>query len=155
MSVKEMGDMHGGGRRLVLLIDALDESEKSGNNDLLKFLSDKVKHLPDGLVVAVTSRPETVIKTALRRYAPVDIDCDSTNNLSDIKMYVEHRLTELMRDADDATRADATQVLCEKAGGVFVYVAKVTGARRRRRTDVGQSKGVPVRLDGLDHTNDG
>jgi hypothetical protein len=109
--------------KLVLLIDALDESEQSGANALLDFLRDKVGMLPAWLAVVVTSRPKTEIVAALAKYAPLKIECGSTDNRNDIVRFVTHKVHELMGTGAD--NEEAVQLLCDKAEGVFVYVAKV------------------------------
>jgi hypothetical protein len=109
--------------KLVLLIDALDENEQSGANALLVFLRDKVSMLPAWLAAVVTSRPETEIVAALAKYAPLEIECGSIDKRDDIVRFVTHKVHELIGTGADSE--EAVQLLCEKAEGMFVYVAKV------------------------------
>lgn len=65
------------GRKCALLIDALDESTSRGHrSELLDILSTGLQSLPHWLGVLVTSRPEEFILTKLKKYKPVNLNCE-------------------------------------------------------------------------------
>jgi len=65
------------GRKCAILIDALDESTSHGHrSELLDILSSGLQSLPHWLGVLVTSRPEEFILTKLKKYKPVNLNCE-------------------------------------------------------------------------------
>ena len=85
--------------------------------------------LPAWLAVVVTSRPEPEIVAALAKYKLLEIKCGSTDNRADIERFVTHKVRELMGMGVESD--EAVQLLCDKADGVFLYVAKCSSTIER------------------------
>jgi len=108
--------------KIVLLIDALDESAyQDDRQGILHILRHKVRDLPSWVGVAVSSRPETGIIDELGRFKPMVIECDEANNQNDVRLLVEHRLTELGSIPDDEFE-ESVKAIMAKARGLFLYV---------------------------------
>jgi hypothetical protein len=106
------------GARKIILIDALDECDENGRNDLLRCIRDHFIELPPWLALFLTTRPEVNILKPLAKFCPVALEADSDENMADVTCYIrDHlkgRLPEAMLDV-------GTAVLVEKSKGVFIY----------------------------------
>ena len=106
-------------RRILIVIDAVDEAGKSLDRDVMLSMFEDLGRLPSIFRVFITSRPDDDIYAALSGKGLViakdmaRIDLQSTFN--DINSYVHHHLPSL----DDAT----VHSLVEKAAGHFQWVA--------------------------------
>jgi hypothetical protein len=135
----------GGPPKLSLLVDALDESETQGNNDLLRLLAHLGSSLPAWLGVVLSSRPEKHIEDALRRCVPRRILCDQPENVQDLKRYIECKLAQDVGLAA-CEREAATAALLGKSQGVFLYAKHVfAGCRETLSLEVIQQ--LPEGLD--------
>jgi hypothetical protein len=108
---------------VVIVIDALDESNSTSRNTLLSALMDKLPDLPPYIRIIITSRPETDIRAALGNHKSVlwkqmgDIAINSTSH--DIAQYIHNQLQGLQGSFTDykATCND----LVETAGTLFQW----------------------------------
>ncbi len=110
-------------QRMVLMIDALDESERQGYNELLEALGKCLDRLPSWLSVATSSRPETPIVRVLSQCRPhrlqrfdsssdvvkslsesdkKDYEANLKANLADLRAYIETQLKR--KTCDSATK---------------------------------------------------
>jgi hypothetical protein len=105
--------------RLVLLIDALDEStvRNGTSSELLDILSTGLNGLPSWLGVLVTSRPESYILQKLKKYQPIELTCKSEENLHDLQIYITHYLTPAV---EPSQLTAAIKLLLEKCGGLIL-----------------------------------
>ena len=111
-------------RRMVILIDALDESSVSnGRSELVDLLSSSARKLPAWLSVLVTSRPEHYIVSKLAAYKPKEIVVESATNLADIRLFLSHCLRKshaMGSAASEEQRAAAVELMMSKAAGLFL-----------------------------------
>jgi hypothetical protein len=112
-----------GGKKLLFLIDALDESaDRAG---LAKVLGTMLNGLPPQVGFVVTSRPELDITTSLKAHTPVEIRCEQEENLKDLRLYLKGALAPLVHPPEDlSTIVDA---LADKAEGLFLYASDAVG----------------------------
>ena len=131
------------GRKLAILIDALDESASAasngggggggGKNELLDLLSTGCDKLPPWLGLIITSRPEALIVAKLSRSTPLQMDCESAENQRDLRAFFEHCLSAAMGEeqgaAGDASSAPSSppsshaavvDQLLSKSAGLFL-----------------------------------
>lgn len=85
-----------------LLIDGLDEAERSGNNAMAIAISQLVKDLPDWINVIIFSRPVTSVLTPLHNTSRLEIDADGSMNKEDLRKYIEKHLSDAQQEVVDS-----------------------------------------------------
>ena len=101
----------------LVVLDALDESEYQGRNDLLDVIAEHFKKLPHWLRFLVTTRPEINICDNLEDLKPLLLEPDDEENLKDIGLYFEQNLGGLL---EAENRKIVLKNLVEKSEGVFL-----------------------------------
>lgn len=81
-------------RRILIVIDGLDEATRDGTNELVHFLAEEIPKLPDWIRLLITSRPEPEVMQPLQDLEPFVLDADSPENTQDIKEFVETYMQE-------------------------------------------------------------
>ena len=114
-------------RPVVLLVDALDESERG-------VLSVRVNTLylpwalPQGCYIVVTTRPLDDLRLDVEHRQDLFLEPDSSGNLSDIRRYIENYLTrepsllEQRLNQWKKTSAEFVEKLTRKCEGNFIYL---------------------------------
>ena len=101
----------------LVVLDALDESEIQGRNDLVDVIAKHFKKLPHWLRFLVTTRPEINICDSLKDLKPLLLEPDDEENLKDIGLYFERNLSGLFEaENHEMVLTD----LVEKSEGVFL-----------------------------------
>lgn len=109
--------------RYVIVIDALDEAGRDGQNELVQLLAAKAKSLPDWIGIVVTSRPEKEIIAQLKGLDglnPTILDTGTESNRADIRDYLRNELAPQLQNRLNADIL-VKQIL-ERSEGVFLYV---------------------------------
>ncbi|XP_068717049.1 uncharacterized protein [Montipora capricornis] len=101
----------------LVVIDALDESEYQGRNDLLDVIANLFKSLPLWLRFLVTTRPEVNIWNSLKDLQPLLLEPKDEENLKVIRFYFEHSLSDLL---EFERREVVLDYLVQKSEGVFL-----------------------------------
>ena len=101
----------------LVVLDALDESEYQGRNDLLDVIAKHFKKLPHWLRFLVTTRPEINICDSLKDLKPLLLEPNDEENLKDIGLYFERNLSGLF---EAENREMVLKDLVEKSEGVFL-----------------------------------
>ncbi|QRV94379.1 hypothetical protein RhiJN_22397 [Ceratobasidium sp. AG-Ba] len=112
---------------VVIVIDALDEA---WDNRLLEILRDKAGQLPRIFRIFLTSRmrPELASLCDESHVRVVDLNIEDEANMSDMSLFVPHKLHALARDMrlGDGWPGEALTIsLTERAGGLFQWIATV------------------------------
>ena len=76
-------------KKLLVIIDALDETENESREDFLDLIKHRFPLLPEWLVFFVTSRPEDSVKSRLKRYNPCIKIC--SGNSDQQNFYQQHK----------------------------------------------------------------
>ena len=105
------------GRTSLVVIDAVDESEYQGRNDLLDVIANLFKSLPLWLRFLVTTRPEVNIWNSLKDLQPLLLEPKDEENLKVIRFYFEHSLSDLL---EFERREVVLDHLVQKSEGVFL-----------------------------------
>ena len=100
---------------MLLVIDALDESETGGKSEFLELISEEFPNLPQWMKILITSRPELQVQEELHHLNPVHITPRNTNNKEDLLRYLQHFLSPICSD-DTVLKSLAWR--CE---GSFLY----------------------------------
>ncbi|XP_068674208.1 uncharacterized protein [Montipora foliosa] len=104
-------------RTSLVVIDALDESEYQGRNDLLDVIAKLFKNLPLWLRFLVTTRPEINIWDSLKDLQPLLLEPKDEENLKVIRFYFERSLSDLLEfEMNELVLND----LVQKSEGVFL-----------------------------------
>lgn len=119
-------------RPVVLVIDAMDESERLGLPPRANSLY-LPPSLPEGAYIVVTSRPLDDLKLVVSDSQSLFLEPDSEKNLLDIQAYIEHYLQTDTRLRDRLTRWRVTEeafieALVQKSEGNFIYLHYVLPA---------------------------
>ncbi|XP_015778917.1 PREDICTED: uncharacterized protein LOC107356807 isoform X2 [Acropora digitifera] len=101
----------------LVVLDALDESEFQGRNDLVDVVAKHFKKLPHWLRFLVTTRPEINICNSLKDLKPLLLEANDEENLRDIGLYFERNLGGLFETKNCEM---VIKDLVEKSEGVFL-----------------------------------
>ena len=106
------------GESLLMVVDGLDESEYKGRNDLLNVVANQFCKLPEWIRLLVTTRPEINIADSLKRLKPIILEENKEENVRDIKLFFEMRLSHRMKETQ---KSSILENLVKKSEGVFLY----------------------------------
>ena len=106
------------GESLLMVVDGLDESEYKGRNDLLNVVANQFCKLPEWIRLLVTTRPEINIADSLKRLKPIILEENKEENVRDIKLFFEIRLSHRMKETQ---KSSILENLVKKSEGVFLY----------------------------------
>ncbi|XP_046862684.1 uncharacterized protein LOC124456244 [Xenia sp. Carnegie-2017] len=103
---------------MLLVIDALDESQVDGKSELLELIAEEFDRLPQWIKIFITSRPELPVQKELKVMNPVEITTRprNENNEEDLHKYLSHQL-------NDRVQKDRYFLLflVDKCEGSFLY----------------------------------
>jgi len=135
------------GRKVILLIDALDEGIRLERHPNIPDLIDSARDLPASVYWLLTSRPgEYFTVFPGKRVVMKD---DSTKNIEDVREYVGKMLAETPKATDSDTAA-LRDKLVQHSSGNFLYLYYLLSALREDN-DSRQLSAIPDRLPvGLD-----
>ena len=74
------------GKRILIVLDAVDESEYKRRDELAELISNRFHELPSYLRFLITTRPEKNLIFAFRRLNPLSMEANYQENLNDIKL---------------------------------------------------------------------
>ena len=105
-------------RRIVVLIDALDEATSQKRNEIVRLLAASADKTPSWLRFLVTSRPEPEILAAFSSHSPFVLDTSTEANRRDI--------AEFLRGRHPAVTEAQLAAILERSEGVFLYARHVS-----------------------------
>ena len=108
--------------RMLVVIDALDETEYKSRDDFLDLIMNRFPLLPEWLVFFITSRPEETVQFRLNKYNPcIKICAGSSAHFNvyqqherDIKLFLEKRV-------DFSRRSYSVEDITKMCNGLFLY----------------------------------
>ena len=129
---------------IVIVIDALDESDAARLRFTAKTLAKAALGLPHNAKIFISSRPEHVISTAFRskHIKNIDLDTSTPSSSSDVSSFLTKGMQEIAVDYDLGSAwpgNERLQVLCERASGLFIWAATVLSFIRDQINDRGES----------------
>ena len=80
------------GKRILIVLDAVDESEYKGRDELAELISNRFHELPSYLRFLITTRPEKNLVFAFRRLNPLSMLANDKKNLNDIKLVLQDKI---------------------------------------------------------------
>ena len=133
------------GRKVVILIDALDEATADGKNELASLISTMFNLAPKWLRLIVTSRPSPEIMAPLQTYKPFTIDISDPRNFEDIKAYLERELGHVK----SAVKPQDIEAIVEKSGGLFLYAEWIVAEISKGHLSLDRPEEFPHNLGGI------
>lgn len=113
---------------VVIVIDALDEATKNMKNELINLIVSDFHKTPEWLKIVITSRPEQDITRRLKHLNPVVIVNDSTENLEDIRGYLELNLHPFLYNYNPKKQLEIIDKILIKSEGNFLYAVEIVKA---------------------------
>ena len=104
------------GKRILIVLDAVDESEYYGRNELANLISNHLHTLPSYIRFLITTRPEKNLIEKFKQLNPLYIEPNDERNLFDLKLVLQGRISEA-----SARTADLIANLAEKSDGLMLY----------------------------------
>jgi WD40 repeat protein len=140
---------------VALLVDALDECEHRGRNELLSFIRRRWDELPKWLRLIATSRPSggsdevNDILKQLKKFSPIMLAADDKSNLRDIEIFARELLKG--RVADAGREDEAVALLVEKTQGAFLYLqyARETHLSDHNPQEMGADESTKLTMEQL------
>ncbi|XP_068731532.1 uncharacterized protein [Montipora capricornis] len=113
-----LGTVADPGRNMLMVIDALDESDFQGRNELLDVIGNHFCRLPCWIRFLCTTRPERNIEEALKHLKPFLLESNDDKNMEDIKWFLEERVQHVVKAEK---KSDIVEKLVEKSEGLMLY----------------------------------
>ena len=107
----------------LVIVDALDESEYQGRNELLDVIAKCFNKLPLWIRFLVTTRPEINICDSLKGLQPLLLEPSDEENLKDIRFLFEKRLSCKLQSEN---REVIFQELVQKSEGLILWAQLLT-----------------------------
>ena len=107
----------------LVIIDALDESEYQGRNELLDVIARCFNKLPLWIRFLVTTRPEINICDSLKGLQPLLLEPSDEENLKDIRFLFEKRLSCKLQSENHEV---IFQELAQKSEGLILWAQLLT-----------------------------
>ncbi len=134
------------GRKVVIVIDALDEANAEDENDLASLIAGEFGKSPDWLGLIVTTRPVREVTDPLQEMDGIDLETSRPENVDDIREYASKQLQPLTDNAE--LRASAATAVADRSEGVFLYAHWVCEELKRGHLSVDEVEDFPQGLSG-------
>ena len=109
------------GKRILIVLDAVDESEYRGRHELAELISDRFHELPSYLRFLITSRPQDNLVFAFRELKPLSMQANDKENLNDIKLVLQDKIP-----CSNQSAPDFINSLAQKCDGSMLYAYVLT-----------------------------
>ena len=109
------------GRNVLVIIDALDESELDGRNELLDVIANCLSKLPLWIRFLITARPEKNISDKLRNLKIFKLQQEDERNRDDIKTFFEKKLNSVVTNPDSLSAIVQELVHLSDGSMLFAY----------------------------------
>ena len=86
---------------MLIVVDALDETETDDKSKFLELISDEFPDLPKWMKILITSRPELQVKKKLEYFHPLEVLPQDDNQQKDLKCFVKCSLPHFKVDSID------------------------------------------------------
>ena len=109
------------GKRILIVLDAVDESEYKGRDELAELISNRFHELPSYLRFLITTRPEKNLVFAFRRLNPLSLQANNKENLNDIKLVLQDKIPSSSHPTPDFINS-----LAQKCDGSMLHAFVLT-----------------------------
>ena len=104
-------------KTVVVIVDALDELNSKDVTKLLHLFATFKNEIPSWFKLLFTSRPNPAYLKELEAFHPIEIELESSDNISDIREYLQNEGNNLSNEE--------IELIVKRSGGVFQYVKNV------------------------------
>ncbi|XP_046858577.1 uncharacterized protein LOC124452027 [Xenia sp. Carnegie-2017] len=104
-------------KRMLVVLDALDECGYSERDDLANLLANHLHKLPLCFRFVITTRPNEAALNKFEKLNPLFINCSDDRNLEDIKFLIEKRI------GSTDSLSNFKDILAEKADGLMLLAS--------------------------------
>jgi WD40 repeat protein len=147
---------------VALLVDALDECEHQGRNELLTFIRCRWGELPHWLRLIATSRPSggadvvNDILKQLQKFSPLKLAADDELNVQDIEVFARELLKGKLAGGE-REEEEAVALLVGKAQGTFLYLqyAQETYLSQHNPQEVSEEENTKLTMERLEEMPEG
>ena len=109
-------------QKLLVIIDALDETEYESREDFLDLIKHRFPLLPEWLVFFVTSRPEDSVQSRLKRYNPCIKICSGNSDQQNFYQQHEQDIQNFLRKRINFPCITiSVHDVSQKCDGLFLY----------------------------------
>ena len=98
---------------MLIVLDALDESNTGDKSEFLELISDEFLELPKWIKILITSRPELPVRKKLEHFKPLEICADSDWHMDDVEYFIRESLPNVSKDI--------IRKLIRECNGSFLY----------------------------------
>ena len=109
------------GKRILIVLDAVDESEYRGRHELAELISNRFHELSSYLCFLITTRPEKNLIFAFRRLNPLSMQANDKENLNDIKLVLQDKIP-----SSSHPTPDFIDSLAQKCDGSMLHAFVLT-----------------------------
>ena len=109
------------GKRILIVLDAVDESEYRGRDELAELISNRFHELPSYLRFLITSRPQDNLVFAFGELKPFSMQANDKENLNDIKLVLQNKIPSSNQSAPGFIDS-----LAQKCDGSMLYAYVLT-----------------------------
>lgn len=134
-------------RKIVILIDALDEATNEGKNEISNLIANEFEKTPPWLRLIITSRPETEVLHPLQSLMPYILDTSSPENVLDLKEYLSRELKQY--STDDLIIENAIDMIVRMSEGIFLYIEWIRQELSQNRLSLDRLNEFPHGLMGV------
>jgi len=134
-------------RKIIILIDALDEATEGKKNELASFIASEFKNTPEWMKLIITSRDEPEIRHPLQGLTPYILDTSRQENEEDIRSYLDRELIPFTGGKEVPTNIIDT--IFSNSEGIFLYIEWVREELEQRRLSLDRLDEFPKGLGGV------
>jgi len=134
-------------RIILIVIDALDEATRYGQNKLAEFIAREFPLTPSWMRLFITSRPDPEVTLYLQGLSPYELSTDTPENLEDLRTYVCNRILQLFPNQNISN--NITEKLLKKSDGLFLYIDQVFEDIKEGRLSLEHIDQFPQGLGGV------
>ena len=109
------------GNSILIVLDAVDESEYRGRHELAELISNRFHELPSYLRFLITSRPQDNLVFAFTELKPLSMQANGKENLNDIKLVLQDKIPSSNQSAPGFIDS-----LAQKCDGSMLYAFVLT-----------------------------
>ncbi|CAB3987998.1 E3 ubiquitin- ligase DZIP3 [Paramuricea clavata] len=103
------------GKRILIVLDAVDESEYHGRDELANLISDQLHKTPSYIRFVITTRPEKNLLDKFKELNPLYVEPNDIRNLNDIILVLQERISTANRPTKDFINN-----IAETSGGLML-----------------------------------
>ena len=136
-------------RIILVIIDAVDEANELGGNELAEVLSEYSSRIPSFLKILLTSRNDSIVQRYFLDCKQLHIDIHTDENNGDIYRYLKKQLWDIMDDYPEWRREQVLRAFARKCRNSFLYAELLAKSVRSKAISVDHAEAVPKGLNGF------